>query len=360
METKMEVTTMNGSDKPEPAPDPKDAVQPKSAPPLYLRQAKEEAVKLLLRPHGNIVGIGIGKKAIGAEVKDCLRFYVISKIKDTGELPGKDVVPAQIRVSTGDPQVPYVDVPTDVIEVGRFGRPGHPPKATPGITPRPGSRIRVSTDAPNVNQGARGTFGAVVTDGTNRYILGCNHLLAVNGRVPNDADLVSAEFVGSQKTLVGNMTYTYVKLDDGPNYTDCAMVKLPESNHQPPTSFPDGHPLSSAALISPDIDMPVTKYGAVTGRTDGTIVDISVDLYVDYAFGTFLLQDQVMIQGTNDPDHFASAGDSGSLLVHGQKQQAMAMIFAASGLFAVACPLQDVLDRLKSEARVAKLELRVD
>jgi hypothetical protein len=314
-----------------------------------LKAAKADAVEKLLRPHGNIVGIGIGKKVVNGVEIDCLRVYVVAK-SDTSDLPCKDVVPGDIRV------------PTDVIEVGRFGRVGHPPKTVPrrppapdGI-PGPGSRIRVRTNAPNVNEGARGTFGTVVTDGTSRYILGCNHLLAVNGRIPQEAaDLVSSEFLGSERTIAGNMTYTYIKLNCHQNSVDCAMVKLPRSNHKVPTSFPDGHKLSSATVITPDIGMPVTKFGAITARTEGIIVDVSLDLYVDYFFGTFLLENQVMIQGTNDPNHFATGGDSGSLVV-----QALGMICAASGLFAVACPLENIVDRLKEEAKLPELELAVD
>ena len=125
-------------------------------------------------------------------------------------------------------------------------------------------------------------------------------------------------------------------------------------------TFPDGRKLSSAIVITPDIGMPVTKFGSVTGRTEGTIDDVSVDLYVDYAFGTFLLENQVMIRGTNDPNFFATAGDSGSLVVHQQESQALGMICAASGLFAVACPLENVLDRLKDGAKLPKLELALD
>jgi hypothetical protein len=248
-------------------------------------------------------------------------------------------------------------VPTDVIEVGRFGRRVHP--TTPNVNARPGSRIRVKTNAPNVDEGARGTLGAVVTDGKDHYILGCNHLLAVNGRVPKDAALVSAEFVGRENTIVGKMNYTYIRLCGDQNRVDCAMVLLPKANHPVQTTFPDGRPLPSGPPILPGLGMPVSKFGGITGRTRGTIVDVSVDLYVDYAFGAFLLRDQVMIKG--EEDLFAAAGDSGSLVVRDCEPngEAVAMIFASSGGFAVACPLEAVLSRLAEEAKLAYLKLAV-
>jgi hypothetical protein len=201
-------------------------------------------------------------------------------------------------------------------------------------------------------------MGAVVADDDNRrYILGCNHLLAVNGRVPlGEADLVSAEFVGTERTIVGNMKYHYVKLHGGDNSVDCAMVCLPQPNHGL-TTFADELRLSRDSSIIPDVGMPVTKYGGITGPTDGKIVDTQVDLYVDYGFGTFLFRDQVMIDGRNSDKPFAAAGDSGSLVVHADNKQAMAMIFAESGGFAVACRLDDVLPALARKAGVRKLEL---
>jgi hypothetical protein len=95
----------------------------------------------------------------------------------------------------------------------------------------------------------------------------------------------------------------------------------------------------------------VYKIGAVTDYREGTIVDTAVDLYIDYSFGTFLFENQILIDGGKDPDGeddqkvFAAAGDSGSLVFDSQKR-ATAMIFAASGRYAVACPIDNVLSEL--------------
>lgn len=323
-----------------------------------LTQAKEDAVKLLLHPNGNVVGIGIGKKVTdGKETpEDCVRVYVVSKIAPNAARP------PWFRLEPSGPQgdgelspqhlapTDFHGVPTDVIEVGRFGRKGLHPQARVDTTPRPGSPIRVNTSAPNVNQGQRGTLGAVVTDGARQYILSCNHILAVNGRVPKDAVIVSAEFVGTEDTLAKPGPFVGFERD-GCNAVDCAMAPM-LTPAMVQATFPDGLALSGNQPADPGPNAKVTKLGAVTGRTYGTIVDRDAALYIDYSFGTFLFEHQFMIDGGSDGTDFATAGDSGSLVVDTDTKRAVAMIFAASGRFAVACPLTQVFKQLEVAAKL--------
>ncbi|SPE35327.1 conserved hypothetical protein [Candidatus Sulfopaludibacter sp. SbA6] len=314
-----------------------------------LKGAKEQAVKLLLRPNSNVVGIGIGKKVKDGQAtpEDCVRVYVVSKI-GPNDLSPNSLVPSN-----------FLGVPTDVIEVGHFGRKGHHTQPREDTTPRPGSPIRVKTNAPNVNEGQRGTLGAVVTDGTRQYILSCNHILAVNGRVPKEANIVSAEFVGTEDTIAEPGSFIEFQRDGG-NSVDCAVAPLPARTIVQAT-FTDGLGLSPDGPADPQPDMKVTKFGAVTGRTYGTIADIDADLYVDYSFGTFRFDHQVMIDGGSDTILFAAAGDSGSIAADTSTKRATAtaMIFAASGRFAVACPLKLALEKLAAEAKVNKLSVVV-
>jgi hypothetical protein len=90
----------------------------------------------------------------------------------------------------------------------------------------------------------------------------------------------------------------------------------------------------------------VKKAGAVTGITQGKIVDIDADLYVDYSFGTFRFEHQVIIDGATENPPFATAGDSGAIVVDMATKRGTAMILAASGRFAVACPLPTVFAEL--------------
>jgi hypothetical protein len=310
-----------------------------------LHAAKAEAVARYLKPNVNIIGVGIGKKKIGEGWTDCVRIYVVLR-QDEGGFTSDQLVEKGTRMSNG--------VPVDVIGVGPFGKNGQRPINDTGTTTRPGSPIRVKTAATNVNEGKRGTLGAVVTDGAAYYILGCNHVLAVNGRVPADpdlADVVSGEFVGSEAPLAS--PDEFVPLLRGPaNSADCAIARLKDPI---PTDFPKGTVrLTSPDAVAPELGMPVSKFGAGTGLTHGTIVDTDVDLYVGYSFGTFLFEHQVVIQSSEDGKEFATGGDSGSIVIAGADAkggQATGMIFAASGTFAVACPFSTVLSELGAQLK---------
>ena len=316
-----------------------------TCPPAYdLKAAKRKAVELFLRPHGNVVGVGIGKKVIDGRQTpiDCVRVYVIAK-KGEGSLPVKSLVPEYI-----------LGVPTDVIEVSRFGRKGHRPKPAGHNETRPGSPIRVQTDAVNVNEGARGTLGALVTDGRQQYLLSCNHILRVNGRVPPDpraAQILSAVFVGDQPHIAEPGPLIRLQRGCG-NPVDCAIAPL-KDGAEVVSAFPVGtFVLISGDAVPPAPEMRVQKVGAATGHTHGVIVDTDADLYVDFSFGTFLFEDQVIIEGSREGEDFANDGDSGSIVATETEEQtgrATAMIFAASGRFAVACPLPTVLEKLGAE-----------
>ena len=317
----------------------------------HLTQAKNLAANRLLRPNyfANVVGVGIGKKVVAGDATPTysVRVYVISKL-ELGVLSPATAVPSS-----------FLGVPTDIIEVGRFGRAGRTPNLANGAqTPRPGSPISVQTNAPNVNRGFFGTLGAVVQTGDgagdSKYILSCNHVMAVNGRVPDGAKIVLSEFVGNQQQLADPDQFVRLT-SDGTNAVDCALAKLTSSSPASLTS--PANTLRSVGV--PALDMQVEKVGAGTGSTKGTIVDVDVDLYVDYSFGTFRFENQVMIDSGSDGTDFATVGDSGSLIVDTGTGQAVAMIFAGSGRFAVACPLQAVLQQLAAKAGVPKLEVAI-
>jgi hypothetical protein len=91
--------------------------------------------------------------------------------------------------------------------------------------------------------------------------------------------------------------------------------------------------------------MRVMKVGAVTGTTEGTVVDIDLD----NSFGTFRFDNQIMIDSGSDNIQFGIQGDSGSLVVDESSNRATALIFEASGRFDVSCPL-DSFTKLESSS----------
>jgi hypothetical protein len=335
-----------------------------------LKDAKQLAANSLLRQNyfANIVGVGIGVKSVDGDATptNCVRVYVVSKV-DLEDLSPAEIVPPS-----------FLDVPTDVIPVGQFGQTGPRPfhscescgktykdtaqwsvhrtgtchlpilsKSARRTLHSPGSKISVNTNSPNVNRSAVGTLGAVVRDedGT-QYILGCNHTLAVNGRVPRGSVIVSAEFVGRGTSLATRDAFIDLKAD-APNKADCALARLIlKPKKEVGSTFPRGtYSLRSGAPALAARGMKVQKVGGATGHTLGTVVDVDADLYVTFSFGTYRFENQVMIDGGDD-NVFATPGDSGSIVADiGGKPEARAMIYAASGQFAVACPLRDALNK---------------
>jgi hypothetical protein len=313
-------------------------------------QAKQKAVRALLRPDspGNVVAIGIGTKS-GA---DCLRVYVVRKLA-----PNRLSEKALVKED-------YLGVPTHVIEMeGPLGRKGYEPWAKPALTPGPGSRIRVKTSAPNVNSGAIGTLAAVVDCAGQRYILGCNHILAVNGRVrgkyeaqegeaeKGDAEIVSAVRVGKEPAIADPGPFVLLERDR--NLADCALAKIKKRKRKEVlTTFPMEN--LEPDPMEPACRMKVEKFGAATGLTTGNIVDTRTDLYVDTSFGRFRFKDQIVIDGGKGQE-FATEGDSGSI-VWGQEskrqsKRPVGMIFAAAGRYAIACPLLTVWEKLKEKTK---------
>src|SRR6266566_6058292 len=118
----------------------------------------------------NVIGIGIGRKIKNNRVLPdlCVRFYVDWKIK-----PGETVIREAFRIPEK-----YGEVQTDVIETGRF--------CSFQSTAAPGSSIGLDRQKvpPNVDPSITGTMGLVVKMGGNFYVLGSNHTMVVNGRVP--------------------------------------------------------------------------------------------------------------------------------------------------------------------------------
>jgi hypothetical protein len=331
-----------------------------------LQNAKDLAVNRLLRPNSvsNIVGVGMGRKVVDNEVTDtrCVRIYVQSKHSPNDLSPAEVVPPA------------FLDIPTDIIEVGRLGRKGNldnylrDDQQDAGTGP--GSSIRVKTTSSNVNQGAAGTLGAILEDGKARYILSCNHVLTVNGRVLNskDTSIVTPALSHNSEAIARPNEFFIGLARDQKNCVDCAMAPMLEmkSKEVKPhfraaklATGTRGGGQGAAATESPigvpDRGQKVRKDGATTGLTSGTVVDVNADFYVEYSFGTFLFSNQVVIQGDNDA--FAANGDSGSIVIDTGQNKAIAMVFAECGKFAIACSLTDVIQQLKEKANAPNLTL---
>jgi hypothetical protein len=176
----------------------------------------------------------------------------------------------------------------------------------------------------------------------NHFILSCNHILSVNGRVPQDTKIVSGALCGAGMKPLPIATFPgegyFVEIGTDPNTVDCALARLQKA---PATMTP-------VKLGLPQRGTRVTKVGAASSTTHGIIVDTHADVSVGYSFGTFRFNDQILIQGIVDngqQTEFAVDGDSGAIVVDGAGAP-IGMVFAEAGEYAVACPLTKVLKRL--------------
>lgn len=320
-----------------------------------LQKAKQLAIKELLsdKKPGNVVGVGIGKKS----GRDCLRFYMVTKLDQILSRDGffrkslRELDPLKIM------QKQFPGIPLDFIEIGQLGRKGHTPRPDPdpktNPIPTPGSPIRVNTAVPNVNSGAIGTLGMAAMYGSRPYLLSCNHILAVNGRVLEDskAEVVSAHLIGDEMSIAQPTVY-YLPLDpNGGNFADCALAYIKDTNQVQPR-FPDliGTDLSTDP-VKPALGQKVKKVGAATNVSEATIVDVSADFYIDYDFGRFRLNNQVVIDSGSTKAPFALQGDSGSVVWATEKKHPVAIVVAGSGQYAVASPLTKALPLLEAKIR---------
>ena len=154
-----------------------------------LESAKQEAMKICeshrTLPEGrlarNVIGVEIGdkiknNKSLGYE---CVRFYVERKIESEKAMENRHpnlLIPKKLG-----------EVDTDVIETRPFVSFQSP---APTSKARPGSLVGFNYDAPNVDATRSGTLGAFVKIGEKTYVLGANHVMAVNGRVPTGTPIL--------------------------------------------------------------------------------------------------------------------------------------------------------------------------
>lgn len=326
-----------------------------------IRQTKElHTEAILAKP--NVVGVGTGYKVKRGQRTDqlCVVTMVSRKMPLAG-LPTEALVPKTVD-----------GVPVDVIEVGHL-------RALQARTdrwrPAPGG---VSLGHYKITAG---TFGAVVRDRAtgNRLILSNNHVLAnSNDAQPGDPILQPGPADGGQmrSDTIGQLErFVPMAFDTAPPVCNLAtgvaaaanaLARLLGSKHRLEAiqSDPTATNLVDAAVARPSDDndildeileigevegttaamlgMPVRKSGRTTGLTTGEITVLDATVTVAYGGGrTARFENQIVTSA------MSQGGDSGSLLVAADSQQAVGLLFAGSELSTIHNPMQAVLDSLE-------------
>lgn len=282
-------------------------------------------------PDRNVVGIGVGRKLRNGRATStmAIRFYVEHKVPEKS-VPKSDAVPDEID-----------GVPTDVIESGRLFAQATPIARTRLRPAKGGCSIGFEGDGFVM----AGTFGCLVTDGRQRYILSNNHVLANENALPLKSPIYQPGLLDGGSTSRDRIASLSRMIEllatPNENRVDCAIAALDKDTLGSPLVLPSVGKLGSATTIPAAERMRVHKHGRTTGYTRGHITDISADVNIHYDFGMARFVDQVIVEGDSGP--FSDAGDSGSLIVDRQTNRATALLFAGSASHTIANPIADVL-----------------
>ena len=193
-----------------------------------------------------------------------------------------------------------------------------------------------------------GTFGCLVTDGSDLFVLSNNHVLANENALPIGSPIFQPGLLdgGSPTSDRIARLRRFVRIRRLPvnNRVDAAIAVLTTAGVASASILPQVGRLGSTTPVAATVGMTVHKHGRTTGFTRGRIVDVSADLNINYDFGTARFVDQIVIVGATGS--FSDSGDSGSLIVRRAGNRATGLLFAGSGSHTIANPIGAVLSAL--------------
>ena len=301
-------------------------------------------------PLQNVTGIGRGPKiSAGVDTgKECLRFYVERKLP-RASISSSNMLPAE-----------YQGVLTDVIETGKFlaGAPPAMAMVSPAAALPGPVRIKLRPTKPGCSVGFQfsgaqagfvmaGTYGAVVTDGTDWFILSNNHVLADENLLPVGSPIFQPGLLDGGNSATDRVATLakFIKIDPSVhNIVDCAIARILDRTQANSVFLPNVTKLKTAAVVPAAIGMNVEKVGRTSGYTQGQVFDVSAIVKVNYSMGAVIFDDQVLVRGS--AGSFSAAGDSGSLIVESAVKQGTALLFAGSATMTIGNKLQNVLTAL--------------
>lgn len=213
------------------------------------------------------------------------------------------------------------------------------------------SAVITLTDTRRGIQGVEcGALGALVVKDGQPGFLACNHVVALNGRMPAGNPIGMRMANGLSRRIGALAAWDF--LDDSPgavNPTDSAVV-LFDPDVMPRLDFAG---LGGAREVryrsaAPQPGGRVIKYGPNTGLTRGWIETVDHSQLMYYDFGTYYLGAQVVIRGDGG-EPFSGKGDSGALVFtdgEGFPREPVAMVWGGGDGLTFASPLEVCLARL--------------
>lgn len=195
-----------------------------------------------------------------------------------------------------------------------------------------------------------GTLGALITDGTNQYVLSNNHVLARGDKAVAGEDVSQPGLIDSNcqvSTVVADFTGAAPL---GSN-VDAAVAQL-RPGTMDSTGFIEDIGVPGTTTVNPSVGLGVAKSGRTTGFTTGTIASINTSVSVQYQAScgsgkkfVVAYTNQVVINSST----FSAGGDSGSLIVtNNASHNPVALLFAGSSSTTIGNPIGPVLTTLSS------------
>ena len=325
-----------------------------------VRQAKTlHQSTLLTKP--NVVGVGVGFKESQGKTTDeiCVKVLVEKKLAPEA-LKAEALIPKALD-----------NIQTDVIQVGKLR-----------ALQLPTSRWRPAPGGVSIGhyQITAGTLGCVVRDRDTgeRLILSNNHVLANSnnanigdailqpgpydgGKVATDTIATLLRFIPIQYTtspgecsianlyvMLGNMVaialgsshrLEMTKIQaQAVNKVDAALARPQDAGDV----LDDIRTIGTiSGVVEAELGMPLRKSGRTTDFTTGQVLVVDATVTVSYGEGRAASFEEQIVAGA-----MSQGGDSGSLVVHGESQNAVGLLFAGSDQSTIINPIQSVLDLL--------------
>lgn len=214
--------------------------------------------------------------------------------------------------------------------------------------PRP---VPIGISTGNRGECSAGTIGARVKSGSSVYALSNNHVYALENKATIGSKVLQPGLYDtncsySSSSDLGHLAaFVAIDFSGGNNTVDAAIASTTTADLGTATPS-DGYGTPSSTTVSPEaaLGQSVQKYGRTTALTKGVVTGINATVRVSYSSGTAVFVNQIIVESVGPP--FIKAGDSGSLLVTDPGRGSVGLLFAGntSGKFAVANPIQPVLN----------------
>lgn len=312
--------------------DPSLAVQ--GSPPGLAKALAAQArhTDKLLRVEG-VVGTAVGLGSKGqAEVQLFTKTAGVRGLPAILDgVPVSVVVTGEIRAQPALADAPAVTVAA-VNRKARFARP-----------------VPIGVSTGNQGECSAGTIGARVRSGTTTYALSNNHVYALENTAPLGSNVLQPgrydlNCASGSNALLGKLS-KFVRIafsTTANNKVDAAIAAATTGNLGKSTPS-DGYGTPSSSTVAASLNQAVRKYGRTTGLTSGSVVGLNATVKVGYSHGTARFVGQIVIRGNGQ---FSRSGDSGSLIVDGQRR-AVGLLFAGSSNgYTFANKIGDVLSAL--------------